>query len=370
MPPMKTTVDIQLPGHAYPVHIGPGLLRDTTLWADTLPPGKVLVVSDEVVAPLYLDTLLRSLEGRRADSLVLPCGEAGKSFDNWRTVTDRLVEIGALRDASLVTLGGGVVGDLAGFAAATYMRGIRYVQAPTTLLAQVDASVGGKTAINHRAGKNLVGAFHQPAAVIIDSDTLATLPDREYRAGLAEVVKYGAIRDPDFFSWLVRHAGDINERDTGCVLELIARSVRHKASVVVADEKEHGIRATLNFGHSFGHALETLTGYSRYLHGEAVAIGMSVAGELSERRGMCPPGRAVGLRKLLQELGLPTRWPADIRAEQACETMAMDKKALDGGLRLILIEDIGRAVIDQKSTRRDIVRAIEALTESASEAAT
>lgn len=358
-------LSIDLPGRAYPVHIGPGMLRDRELWEKTLPAGSALVVSDETVAPLYLARLLESLRGRPVESLILPGGETHKTFEGWRAVIDRLVEVGALRDSTLIALGGGVVGDLGGFAAATYMRGIRLVQAPTTLLAQVDASVGGKTAINHPAGKNLVGAFHQPASVIIDTDTLGTLPDREYRAGIAEVVKYGVIRDRAFFSWLVRNAAGIIARDSAAVLEMVARSVRNKAEVVVKDESERGVRAILNFGHTFGHALEALTGYSEYLHGEAVAIGMACAAALSEQRGTCPAGSSEELTALLRQFGLPVDWPPEIPPERALETMAMDKKAVDSGLRLILIGEIGKAVIDRDSGGRDILRAIQSRMESA-----
>lgn len=353
------TLEIRLPANSYPVHLGPDLLSDPEIWAQALPAGKVLIVSDSNVAPLYLESVQRALGAREAQSLVLPAGETHKTVETWTRVMDALVALGALRDATLVALGGGVVGDLAGFAAATYMRGIRFVQAPTTLLAQVDASVGGKTAVNHPTGKNLVGAFHQPAAVIIDSNTLDTLPLREYRAGLAEVVKYGVIRDPEFFKWLEQRTDALNERNEQVVLETIARCVRNKADVVVEDEKEHGVRALLNFGHTFAHALETLTGYTRYLHGEAVAIGMVVATILSEQRGLCPPGCAARISSLLEALGLSLAWPEEIGAEAAWEAMAMDKKALDSGLRLILAKDIGTTLVDQSSTRRDIVRAIE-----------
>lgn len=352
-------LEICLPAGRYPVHLGPGLLGDAETWAGTLPPGKILIVSDSNVAPLYLDTVKQALGDRPAEILVLPAGETHKTVASWNQVMDKLVEIGALRDATLVALGGGVIGDLAGFAAATYMRGIRFVQAPTTLLAQVDASVGGKTAVNHPAGKNLVGAFHQPAAVIIDSETLNTLPLREYRAGLAEVVKYGVIRDPGFFEWLELRVDALNEREVHVVLETIARCVRNKADVVAEDEKEHGVRALLNFGHTFAHALETLSGYNRYLHGEAVAIGMVVATTLSEQRGLCAPGCATRIAGLLDALGLSLDWPAEISAEAAWEAMAMDKKALDSGLRLILAKGIGQAFVDQSSSQHDIVRAIE-----------
>jgi len=353
------TLHIEVPGASYPVHIGPGLIQDPAVWPEALPPGKILIVSDATVAELYLDKLARSLGDRHPELLILPSGEEQKSFESWRAIIDRLIAGEALRDASLVALGGGVIGDLTGFAAATYMRGIRFVQVPTTLLAQVDASVGGKTAVNHPAGKNLIGAFHQPSAVMIDSDTLSTLPEREYRAGLAEVVKYGIIRDAAFFDWLEAHVNNVGSRESEATLEVIARSVRNKAEVVAEDEKEQGIRATLNFGHTFAHALETLTGYSRYLHGEAVAIGMVVATALSEQRGICGENRTSRVRGLLNLFGLPVSWPSDIDPERAYKAMAMDKKALNTGLRLVLIEEIGKAVVDRESTSRDIVRAIE-----------
>lgn len=375
-PPSRTdnrtdirTLGVDVPGGRYAVSLGSGLLGQQSLWHTILAPGKCLVVSDENVAALYLNPLLDALPGKETDSLVLPAGETHKTFDAWRAVIDRLVAIEALRDATLVALGGGVIGDLAGFAAATYMRGIRLVQVPTTLLAQVDASVGGKTAINHSAGKNLVGAFHQPAAVVIDSDTLATLPEREFAAGMAEVLKYGAVRDADFLGWLEAHLAEItapdSNRDSDTLLEMIARSIRNKAEVVAEDERENGVRAILNFGHTFAHALETLTGYDRFLHGEAVAIGMVVATTLSEQRGICPPGRAQRIRNLLAAFGLPVSWPNDIDAGRAVEAMTMDKKAVHSGLRLILIEDFGTARIDQESSSRDIVRAIESNMEPA-----
>lgn len=329
------------------------------MWCEALPTGKVLIVSDSNVAELYLDRLAVSLTGWHPDLLVLPAGEEHKNVDTWRKVIDTLTAMGARRDASIVALGGGVIGDLAGFAAASYMRGIRFVQAPTTLLAQVDASVGGKTAVNHPAGKNLIGAFHQPLAVVIDCDTLETLPEREYTAGLAEVVKYGVIRDARFLEWLEENTDAIKARKTEAVLEMISRSVKNKAEVVVADERESGVRATLNFGHTFAHALETQTGYTRYLHGEAVAIGMMAATRLSEALAVCPEGCAGRLEALLQAFGLALAWPGEVSAEASVEAMALDKKAVDSGLRLVLIEDIGRTVIHQGCGRHDILRAIE-----------
>ena len=353
------TLNIDIPGSSYPVYLGEGLLDDSELWSRLLPAGKILVLSDETVAAYYLDDVKAAIRDRKTETLVLPAGEEQKSFSNWAHVTDRLVEIGALRDATLLALGGGVIGDLTGFAAATYMRGVRFVQVPTTLLAQVDASVGGKTAINHQAGKNLVGAFHQPAAVVIDSKTLDTLPEREFSAGMAEVIKYGAIRDPGFLSWLENNSAAILARESDTLVEMIRRSVQNKADVVIEDEKEQGIRAILNYGHTFGHALETLTGYSRFLHGEAVAIGMVVAASLSEKPGTDAAGIDRRLSVLLRQFGLPVSWPSDVSAQAAVETMAMDKKALDGGLRLILLHETGRAYVNNDCSRRDIVNAIE-----------
>ncbi len=353
------TLNIPVPGSAYPVHLGPGLLGREVLWSEILPPGNLLVVSDENVAPHYLETLLGNFSDRAHSSLVLPPGEDQKSLQSWALILDRLVESGSLRDASLIALGGGVIGDLTGFAAASYMRGVRFVQVPTTLLAQVDASVGGKTAINHQAGKNLIGAFHQPSAVVIDTQTLDTLPQREFNAGMAEVIKYGVIRDADFLAWLEEHAESIRSRDPETIMQMISRSVRNKSEVVSEDEKEQGIRAILNYGHTFGHALETLTGYSRFLHGEAVAIGMVIAADLSAATGSGPASLGKRLEKLFREFGLPASWPADVPAARAVDAMAMDKKALDSGLRLILVRDVGRAYIQNHCGRRDIVRAIE-----------
>jgi 3-dehydroquinate synthase len=347
-------------GRAYPVHIGAGLLDEPELWAAHLPDALVVVVSNDVVAPLYLDRVLRALRGREVLTRVLPDGEAQKTFDQWRELMAFLARHEARRDTCLVALGGGVVGDLVGFAAATWMRGIRFVQAPTTLLAQVDASVGGKTAINLPEGKNLVGAFHQPAAVLADIGTLSTLAPREYRAGLAEVVKYGAIRDAGFIDLLEEQRDALLARDPECLEEVVARSVACKAAVVAADEREQGVRAILNFGHSFGHALETHTAYTRFLHGEAVAIGMAVAARLSEARGLCPPGFADRLRRLLQALGLEVTIPRDISAADLLGHMRLDKKNLTGQRRLVLLRGPGDAFVDHGSSDEEIRDALEA----------
>lgn len=352
-------IDVELGAASYPVYLGRGLLGDRELWQRHLGGGKTLIISNDVVAPLYLETLKSALAGRDLDVHVIPDGEPHKTAETWYGIIDTLVGMRARRDANLIALGGGVVGDITGFAAACYMRGIRFLQAPTTLLAQVDASVGGKTGINHEKGKNLVGAFHQPAAVVIDSDTLDTLAPREFNAGLAEVVKYGAINDPGFFGWLEQHADDIMSRDKAALEFLIERSVANKAEIVAEDEKEAGIRALLNFGHSFGHALEAGTGYAEFLHGEAVAIGMVTAARLSEQRALCGPGAAGRLSGLLERFGLPVRIPAGIATAVLCEALELDKKAVASGLRLILLNAIGSAVVDDASAPDDITAALE-----------
>ena len=327
------------------MYLGQGLLGTAGTWARHLS-GRVLVVSDETVAGLYLSRLADVLNQTQHHQVkVLADGEAQKTLDNWQRLIEALVELGAQRDATVLALGGGVIGDMAGFAAACYMRGIRVVQVPTTLLAQVDAAIGGKTGVNLPAGKNLVGAFHAPAAVVIDVDTLATLDDREYRAGLAEVVKYGAIRDGGFFAWLEQEADALAARLPDALMEAVHRSVSNKAEVVAADEREAGQRALLNFGHTFGHALETATGYRRYRHGEAVAIGMSLAARLSELLSLTIPGVAERLDKLLGRLGLETRLSPEQDREQLLSLMRLDKKNQAEQIRLVLLEGIGRAVV-------------------------
>ena len=353
------TINVELVANPYSVYLGRGLLTDHSLWNRHLGSGKTLVVSNDVVAPLYLDALKSALSGRDHDVHIIPDGEPFKTTETWYAIIDKLVGMQAHRDANLIALGGGVVGDITGFAAACYMRGIRFLQAPTSLLAQVDASVGGKTGVNHDKGKNLVGAFHQPAVVIIDSDTLSTLADREFNAGLAEVVKYGAIRDPQFFAWLEEHAGEVNGRDTEALDYLIYRSVLNKAEIVAEDEKEAGIRALLNFGHSFGHALEAETRYSEFLHGEAVAIGMVTASRLSESRGLCDPGTTERLSALLACFGLPLKIPARISINGLCEALELDKKIIASGQRLILLNAIGQAVVDNDSSQSEIIAAME-----------
>ena len=329
----------------YPVFIGQGLIAQPAVWAEHLSK-QVLVITEDDVASHYQASIEQALSGLCAfEVMSVPAGEASKSVAQWSAILDRLVSMNAQRDVTLIALGGGVVGDLAGFAAASYMRGVSIIQIPTTLLAQVDAAIGGKTAINHPMGKNLIGAFHAPKAVIIDTATLVTLPDRDYRAGLAEVIKYGAIGDIAFFEWLETHTDALNQRDEAALKITIETSVKAKKSVVVRDEKESGERALLNFGHTFAHALEALTDYSTLRHGEAVAIGMVLATRLSERLGEVPNGTTERLKTLIENVGLPSERPASHSPEQIIERMRLDKKNKDNTIRLVLLTTLGQAVV-------------------------
>jgi 3-dehydroquinate synthase len=341
---MSRTVNVELPGRRYAIGIGAGLLASTDLQA--LAPGRqVLIVSDANVAPLYLERVRARLPDREVHAHVIPAGEQEKTLDRFAGLVRDLAAFGARRDATVLALGGGVVGDLAGFAAACWMRGVRCVQLPTTLLAMVDSSVGGKTAVDLPEGKNLVGAFHQPSAVLIDTDVLATLPDRELRAGLAEVIKTAAIVDAAFFAWLEANVEALLAREPAALEEAIARSCAHKAAIVARDETEQGERMLLNFGHSFGHAIETAQGYGGLLHGEAVAVGMVLAARLSARLGLAAESDAERLDALLDRAGLPRAIPAGLAPELLLARMWLDKKALSSGLRLILWRGIGAAEV-------------------------
>ncbi len=341
------TIPIELGDRSYPIIIGSELLTKG-LWPEGwLGSGMVWVISDENVAPLYLkplqDMLLRSGHRHQLRSLVLPAGESQKSIASWQKIHHELAASGAQRDATVIALGGGVVGDLAGFAAASYMRGIRFIQLPTSLLAQVDSSVGGKTGINLPAGKNLVGAFYQPQGVLIDLDTLTTLPDRELRAGLAEVIKYGLIGDPDFIRWLEQQLPALLRLERAALSHAVQVSVRHKADVVRRDEREQGVRALLNLGHTFGHAVETLCGYGEVLHGEAVAMGMVCAARLSALLGDLSADDVSRVEQLITKAQLPTCLPPATSPEALLQAMALDKKNLAGRLRLVLLESLGDA---------------------------
>ncbi|HET7843907.1 MAG TPA: 3-dehydroquinate synthase, partial [Xanthomonadales bacterium] len=323
-------------------------------WPRWIRGAHVLLVSDDCVAPLYAAPVRAALRGRSVAELVLPAGEASKTLANGERAFAALAQAGASRDACVVALGGGVVGDLAGFVAACWMRGVDFVQLPTTLLAMVDSSVGGKTAVNLAQGKNLVGAFHQPRGVAIDVDVLRTLPPRELAAGWAEVVKYGAIRDDAFFGWLDAHADALVAGDVALRADAIGRSVAHKAEVVAADEREQGERALLNFGHTFAHAIETVGDYAS-LHGEAVAIGMVLAARLSARLGLAPATDASALQRLLVRFALPVELDGKLAPEALLEAMRLDKKAASGKLRLVLWRGIGKAFVTGDVRDADIL---------------
>ncbi len=332
-----TTTTVELGERSYPIVIGHGLLGRYDLAAHVQ--GRdCLVVSNETVAPLYLKALTVCLGGKSVASIALKDGEAWKTLSAVESILDRLVESGANRDTTVIALGGGVVGDIAGFAAACYMRGVGFIQVPTTLLAQVDSSVGGKTGVNHPGGKNLVGAFHQPRIVLIDTDTLQTLPDRELKAGLAEVIKHGAIADAGFFAWLEANMPALLARDPEALAHAVRRSCEIKAAVVAEDEREAGRRAILNFGHTFGHAIERCQGYGEWLHGEAVAAGMVMAAALSdiddEARGR--------IAALIESAGLPAA-PPKIGSAAMSAAMGMDKKVQDKKLRFVLLDRLGHA---------------------------
>jgi 3-dehydroquinate synthase len=337
---IELTVD--LADRSYPIRIGAGLLGNAAILAPALGSRQAIVVTNTTVGPLYLPRLRPLLAANRASEIVLPDGEAHKHMATINTVLDGLVAARAGRDAVIVALGGGVVGDIAGFAAAIYQRGIDFVQVPTTLLAQVDSAVGGKTGVNHPGGKNLIGAFHQPRLVVADTDTLATLPGREFAAGLAEVVKYGLIADAPFFDWLERHAAALLERAPDLLAEAIRRCCALKADIVGADEREADRRALLNLGHTFGHAIEVRAGYGEWLHGEAVAAGMVMAARFSARLGLLDVSVPARVVALLARFGLPVAPPRDA-PEAFAAAMSLDKKVLANRLRLVLLERIGAA---------------------------
>lgn len=363
VPVQRDALRIELGERSYSIHIGSGLLGDSRAFEALPRSAHALVVSNTTVAPLYAETVLAMLRGRhrRVELVVLPDGEKHKDWSTLQLIYDALLAQGADRRTLLYALGGGVVGDMTGFAAASYMRGIDFVQLPTTLLAQVDSSVGGKTGINHPLGKNMIGAFHQPLAVLADLDTLATLPDRELRAGLAEVIKYGPIADAAFFDWIDGSLEQLLARNVDALGYAVRRSCEIKAAVVGADEREAGLRAILNFGHTFGHAIEAGLGYGEWLHGEAVGCGMVMAVELSARLGLLAPRDAKRLARLVGRAGLPVRGPA-LGADRYLELMRVDKKAEAGEIRFVLIDAIGHALLRgaPDALVREVVRDLSA----------
>jgi len=341
----RRSVEVELGSRRYSIHIGPGLLDDGAGLAALAPGRHVLIVSDGNVAPLYLARVEAAFAGKQVATQVLPPGEREKTLARFGQLLAALASLGASRDATLVALGGGVIGDLTGFAAACWMRGTGLVQLPTTLLAMVDSSVGGKTAVDLPEGKNLVGAFHQPSAVLADTATLATLPDRELRAGLAEVIKYGALGDAAFFDWVQAHAAALLARDAAALTHAIATSCAMKAGIVARDETETGERMLLNLGHSFGHAIEAEQGFGGLVHGEAVAVGMVLAAKLSAELGLAPGTDLDRLVAALRALELPTELPPGLDPDALLARMRLDKKNLSGILRLILWRGVGRAFV-------------------------
>jgi len=339
------TLTVDLGARSYPIYIGQQLLGKPELLTKYIAGRQVMVVSNETVAPLYLQAVLDMLAGFETATVILPDGEQFKNLDTLNSIFNALLENRFNRDCTLVALGGGVVGDITGFAAASYQRGVSFLQIPTTLLAQVDSSVGGKTGVNHPQGKNMIGAFHQPRCVLIDTDTLDTLDDRQLAAGLAEVIKYGLIHDVNFFAWLETNMEALKTRDKQALAYAIERSCAIKAEIVAADERESGKRALLNLGHTFGHAIETGMGYGAWLHGEAIATGMLMAADLSARHGWLPAEAVQRTKKLLQQAGLPTTPPESMNETQFRELMSIDKKVIGGNLRLVLLENMGEAII-------------------------
>lgn len=352
------TLTVDLGERSYPIYIGESLLGNSGLLLEHIPGKNVLVVSNETVAPLYLDRTLAMLSGKHVETCILPDGEEHKNMETLNTIYDVLLGSKLDRNSTIIALGGGVIGDMAGFAAASYQRGVHLIQIPTTLLAQVDSSVGGKTAVNHPLGKNMIGAFYQPRAVIADTTTLKTLPERELSAGIAEVIKYGLIRDLPFFNWLQENMARLLARDADTLAYAIEVSCRNKAEVVAADEKESGQRALLNLGHTFGHAIEAGLGYGKWLHGEAVAAGMCMAAIMSHQLGWLSAEDVKRITTLIEQARLPVNAPDELSVERYIELMSVDKKVMDGVLRLVLLKDIGQAVITNDYTGEQLANAI------------
>ncbi|MEQ8509487.1 MAG: 3-dehydroquinate synthase [Rhodospirillaceae bacterium] len=362
-----TTLDVDLADRSYPIHIGPGLIDQAgTLLLPILRKQRVFIITDSNVGPLYLKRLQDSLHSANitSDALTVPAGEATKNFDHLQSVVEAMLAAKVERSTTVIALGGGVVGDLAGFAASITLRGIDFVQIPTTLLAQVDSSVGGKTGINAAQGKNLAGSFHQPKAVLIDIDALKTLPDRERRAGYAEVCKYGLLGDVDFWAWLEKNGAHVLSGNGEAVTKAIETSCKAKAAVVAADEREGGVRALLNLGHTFAHAFEAELGYSgEILHGEAVALGMVLAFDLSARLGLSPETDLERVKQHFNHLDLPTKAPRKahgLSAELLYSHMEQDKKVHDGRITFVLVRGIGQAFLTQDATKEDVLAVLNA----------
>ncbi len=343
------TLKVDLGSRSYPIYIGENLLSQTNLLQPHISGKQVVIISNEIVAPLYMKNLLTTLEDLQAHKIILPDGESYKTLATIESIFDQLLEMKCARDVTVIALGGGVVGDITGFAAACYQRGVDFIQIPTTLLSQVDSSVGGKTGVNHPLGKNMIGAFYQPQCVLADISTLHTLPKRELSAGLAEVIKYGLIAKKPFFSWLENNIDRLLELDNDAIEYSVEQSCLCKAEVVASDEHEkNGQRALLNLGHTFGHAIETGMGYGNWLHGEAVGCGMVVAAQFSAKLGWLTNLDVNRISSLISAAKLPTQLPQELTADKMVELMAIDKKVKDGKLHLVLLKDIGEAVLTSK----------------------
>ncbi len=356
---MMKTLQVALAERSYPIYIGRDLLSQPELLTQHINGNEVLVVTNETVAPLYLQSVLDVLTDYRCESVVLPDGEQYKTLEVLNQIFDQLLTSHFSRQVTLIALGGGVIGDMAGFAAACYQRGVPFIQIPTTLLSQVDSSVGGKTAVNHALGKNMIGAFYQPQCVIADTNSLNTLEDRQLSSGLAEVIKYGLINDPEFFTWLEQKMPALRAREPDVLAEAIERSCDDKANLVAADEREHGVRALLNLGHTFGHAIETGMGYGNWLHGEAIACGMVMAADLSQRSGWLPAQDVERIKALLVAAGLPITTPQGMTVEQFMTLMTVDKKVQNGVIRLVLLQGIGKAVISDDYSPDMLTKTLE-----------
>ncbi|KFN20161.1 3-dehydroquinate synthase [Aeromonas bestiarum] len=350
---------VELGERSYPIEIAAGLLQHAEVLTQTIKGKRVMIVTNTVVAPLYLERIIQLLSGFQVEHLILPDGEAYKTLATFERIMSALLETNHGRDTTLIALGGGVIGDVVGFAAASYQRGIPFIQVPTTLLSQVDSSVGGKTAVNHPLGKNMIGAFYQPKHVVIDTECLKTLPAREFAAGMAEVIKYGIIWDAEFFSWLETNMSRLQALEPAALAYAIRRCCEIKADVVGQDETEHGVRALLNLGHTFGHAIEAEKGYGNWLHGEAVAAGMMLAAFTAEARGELDNRQVARIRDLLLAANLPIQAPAEMDFDAFIRHMRRDKKVLEGKLRLVLPVGIGHAQVVADVSDAELLAVIE-----------
>ena len=351
-------LNVDLGDKSYPIYIGRDLLSDKTCFEKHISGQQVMVVTNSTVAPIYLDKVIKLLDKCNVEVTILPDGEQYKTLETTKTIFDALLNAKFDRSATLIALGGGVVGDITGFAAASYQRGINLIQIPTTLLSQVDSSVGGKTGVNHELGKNMVGAFHQPQAVIIDVDTLETLNDREFSAGMAEVIKYGLLGNVDFLLELEKNVEAIMNRDKNLIIDAVYRSCEDKANIVAEDEFEHGKRSLLNFGHTFGHGIENILGYGTYLHGEAISIGMYMAAKLSELEGNLSVDDVERVKNILTKAKLPCNIEGRVSSENLIKAMSIDKKSIDGNIRLVLLKSLGDSYLSDSYSQENFQQVI------------